>query len=203
MRIGAIIIAAGASERMGQPKTLMPIDGRPALITLASRVSEAGFAPVVTVTSTAIQIKLTEFDFRGPVVINTETFKGPLHSFRLGLQTLPENAMAALLCPVDHPLVRMDTLLKLKATASATSVIVPCFKGRRGHPTLFGRGLWPLIFSLPLEEGARGVLHRRPEVVTLLEVDDPGVVQNLNTPADIQNADRMFPWDVHGHENTE
>ncbi len=203
MRVGAVIIAAGASERMGQPKALVPMDGQPALLALASCLNEAGFVPVVTVTSATIQIKLHEFDLPGPVIINRETNKGPLHSFRLGLQRLPTDTMAALLCPVDHPLVRVDTLRELKTRASTTSVVVPCFEGRRGHPTLFGRDLWPLIFSLPLEEGARGVLHRRPEVVTLLEANDPGVVQNLNTPADVENADMMFPRHVQGDENTE
>lgn len=188
MPVGAIIIAAGASERMEQPKALMSIDGQPALLALASWLSEAGFAPVVMVTSALIQSKLIEFSLPGPVIVNTETFKGPLHSFRLGLQTLPEDTVAGLLCPVDHPLVRFDTLQRLRAAASKEDIIVPCYQGQRGHPTLFGRDFWPLIFSLPLEEGARGVLHRRPEAVRSLEVDDPGVVQNLNTPADWEKA---------------
>ncbi|MFH1011385.1 MAG: nucleotidyltransferase family protein [bacterium] len=180
----AIILAAGESERMGHPKALLSIEGKPALLSIGERLLEAGFAPVVTVTSTPLHKELLSFDFLGPVVINDETEKGPLHSFRLGLQILPDETSAALLSPVDHPFVRLDTLQRLRAAASEDKVVVPSYQGRRGHPTLFGRALWPLIFSLPLEEGARGVLHRRPEKVTLLEVDDPGILRNVNTPED-------------------
>jgi molybdenum cofactor cytidylyltransferase len=186
--IAAIILAAGASERMSHPKALLLIEGKPALLSIGERLLEAGFAPVVTVISVPLRKELLSFDFLGPVVINDETEKGPLHSFRLGLQILSNETSAALLYPVDHPFVRLDTLQKLKEAASEDKVIVPSYQGRRGHPTLFGRGLWPLVFSVPLEEGARGVFHRRPEAVTLLEVDDPGVVQNLNTPADWEKA---------------
>jgi molybdenum cofactor cytidylyltransferase len=184
----AIILAAGASERMAHPKALLRIEGRPALLSIGERLLEAGFAPVVTVISTPLHKEILSFDFWGPVVVNDETEKGPLHSFRLGLQILSEETSAALLYPVDHPFVRLDTLQKLREAASEEKVVVPCYRSQRGHPTLFGRDLWPLIFSLPLDEGARGVLRRRPEAVTLLEVDDAGVVQNLNTPADWEKA---------------
>lgn len=186
--VAAVILAAGASERMERPKALLPIQGRPAARVVAEHLGEAGFTPVVTVTSAPVQKKLAQAELPGPVIINDETEKGALHSFRLGLQALPDETVAALMCPVDHPLVRLDTLQKLKAAASTGRVIVPRYQGRRGHPTLFGRDLWPLIFSLPLEEGARGVLRRQPEAVTLLDVDDPGVVQNLNTPSDLAAA---------------
>jgi molybdenum cofactor cytidylyltransferase len=197
MRVGAVILAAGASERMGQPKALLPIEGQPALLALWNRLNESNFAPVVTVTSAEIQSKLSELGFQGQIIINTEIFKGPLHSFRLGLQALPAETTAALLCPVDHPFIRLSTLQKLRETASESKVVIPCCQGRRGHPTLFGCELWPLIFSLPLEEGARGVLRRRPECVTVLEVNDPGVVQNLNTAADIENAKMTLSSDNH------
>jgi molybdenum cofactor cytidylyltransferase len=186
--VAAIILAAGASERMEQTKALLPIEGVPAIRFLIARIAEAGFAPIVTVTSTPVHGKLAALHLSGQVVINDETEKGPLHSFRLGLEALPGESIAALLTPVDHPLVRVDSLQKLRAAASASRVIVPRYQGRRGHPTLFGRDLWPLIFSLPLEEGARGVLHRHPETVVELDVDDPGVIQNLNAPSDLTSA---------------
>jgi molybdenum cofactor cytidylyltransferase len=186
--VAAIILAAGASERMAHPKPLLPIEGKPALLSIGERLLETGFSPVVTVISTPLHKEILSFDFWGPVVINDETEKGPLHSFRLGLRILSDETDAALLYPVDHPFVRLDTLQKLKEAASKEKVVVPCYQNRRGHPTLFGRDLWPLTFSLTLEEGARGVLRRRPEAVSLLEVNDAGVVQNLNTPADWEKA---------------
>ncbi|MBM3324911.1 MAG: nucleotidyltransferase family protein [Calditrichaeota bacterium] len=186
--VAAIILAAGDSERMGHPKALLSIEGKPALLTIGERLLEANFEPVVTVISMPLHKQLLSFDFLGPVVINNETEKGPLHSFRLGLRVLSEQTVAALLCPVDHPFVLTDTLRRLKASASENEIIVPVCQGKRGHPTLFGRDFWPLIFSLPLEEGARGILRRRLEAVRLLEVDDPGVLQNVNTPEDWTKA---------------
>jgi len=186
--VAAIILAAGASERMEQSKALLPIEGVPAIRLLIARLAEAGFAPIVTVTSTPVRRKLAPLHLPGQIVINDETEKGPLHSFRMGLEVLSSKSVAALLAPVDHPLVRVDSLQKIRAAASASRVIIPCHQGRRGHPTLFGRDLWPLIFSLPLEEGARGVLHQKPEVVVELDVDDPGVLQNLNAPSDLTSA---------------
>ncbi|MBU1937415.1 nucleotidyltransferase family protein [bacterium] len=188
MSVAAVILAAGASKRMKEPKALLKFDGEPAVFTLFTTLVRASYEPVVTVTSSSVKEELDRLMFPGAVVINDETEKGALLSFRLGLQTLPDECDSALLCPVDHPLVRRETLQTIKAAASRTHIIVPCYKGQRGHPTLFGHDFWPLLFSLPLEEGARGVLHRKPEAVILLDVDDPGVVQNLNSPSDLTDA---------------
>ena len=188
MSVAAVILAAGASKRMKEPKALLRLDGEPAVFTLFTALVRASYEPVVTVTSSTVKKELDALMFPGKIVINDETEKGALLSFRLGLQTLPDECAAALLCPVDHPLIRRETLQKIKAAASRTHIIVPCYQGKRGHPTLFGQDFWPLLFSLPLEEGARGVLRRKPDAVTLLDVDDPGVVQNLNSPSDLTDA---------------
>lgn len=173
---------------MEQPKALLPIDGQPAALALHTRLSNAGFSPVVTVTSSEIKEALDAHAYPGQIVINDETEKGALHSFRLGLSALPDDTIAALLYPVDHPLVRPNTLKKIIDSAAIDKIIIPCFEGRRGHPTLFGRDSWSDIFALPLEEGARGVLRKRPESIQQLDVNDPGVIQNLNTPSDLTAA---------------
>ena len=188
MPVAAVILAAGASKRMKEPKALLQLDGEPAIFTLFNALVRASYEPVVTVTSSALKEELDTLMFPGRIVVNDETEKGALLSFRLGLQTFSDEYAAALLCPVDHPLVRWETLQKIKAAASRSHIIVPCYQGKRGHPTLFGQDFWPLLFSLPLEEGARGALHRKPNAVISLDVDDPGVIQNLNSPSDLIDA---------------
>src|SRR2546421_479264 len=93
---------------------------------------------------------------------------------------------AVLAWPVDHPLVRPATVRRLLEAAGQHPgrAVIPRFEGRGGHPTLFPRTLYAALLALPEEAGARALFSRHPEAVLRLDVDDPGVCHDVDTPDD-------------------
>jgi molybdenum cofactor cytidylyltransferase len=126
------------------------------------------------------------------VQINPDPDRGMASSVALGFAALSEGpATAAWLWPVDHPAVAADTLHRLIAALDGRTersggeieVVRPCHKGRRGHPPLIARALWPeLVGSAGRAGGAREVV--RASRLVDVEVDDPGVLHDVDTPAD-------------------
>jgi molybdenum cofactor cytidylyltransferase len=190
-RIAAVLLAAGLGKRIGRAKALLEIDGRFAVHHVFDRLLEAGFDPVIAVLNPEVLRELAgdaagweQLGGDGRIVINPAPELGTLHSIRLGAKALPDVVDATLLMPVDHPFVRLETLRKLREAARPDKIIVPVCAGRRGHPPLFGRKHVPALFEIPLEEGARGVLHRAPEAIVELETGDDGTLRNINTAAE-------------------
>ena len=96
---------------------------------------------------------------------------------------------------VDHPLVEESTvaLLVERFRQTRQPIVIPTFEGRRGHPVLFGRTVFAELFSAPLQEGARFVVRGRPELVDTVEVDDPGILADIDTPEQYENMTRGRP----------
>ncbi len=96
----------------------------------------------------------------------------------------PSAVTAAVIVPGDHPAFRAETVVRLLAHQAPGAMVIPTFGGRRGHPILLGAGLFEAVFDLDHEVGLRQLCERRPECVRYVEVDDPGVVADIDTPAD-------------------
>jgi len=109
-------------------------------------------------------------------------------SLRAGLRALPETAMAAIVLPVDHPLVRPATVAALinAFQTRGAPIVRPTCQGRHGHPVVFGASLFSELLDDDLPEGARTVVHRHVNESESVEVDDPGVLADVDTPEDYQ-----------------
>ncbi len=118
-------------------------------------------------------------------VVNADYASGQLSSLQAGIRALPAEAPAALVALVDHPAVQPSTLDAVLARAGA-ALVIPCYQGRRGHPVLFSRAILDEIAGLPPAATAKQVVHAHLPEAVLLEVDDPGVVQDIDTPADYE-----------------
>lgn len=132
----------------------------------------------------------------GAVVLeNPDPGEGPITSLRLALAALGADVDGVALCPVDHPLVRPETVAELvDAFAEGDApVVLPLHDGRRGHPTLFRRTVFSELADPGLEGGARTVVHRHPEHATEVAVDDVGVVTDIDTPEAYRAAMRGMP----------
>jgi molybdenum cofactor cytidylyltransferase len=123
------------------------------------------------------------------VVVNPLPERGMASSVALGFAALADgDTDAAWLWPVDHPGVRAETLAQLIAALGTHAAAVPRFAGRGGHPPLVARRLWQQLAACgDLPDGARGVLAAAD--VVRVDVDDPGVVRDVDTP-----ADQARPW---------
>jgi molybdenum cofactor cytidylyltransferase len=116
-------------------------------------------------------------------LVNPAPERGQLSSLQLAIGRL-SGPQGALVHPVDHPAVQLDTLRRLVEAAQELPgrLVFPKYAGSNGHPVVFPHELFPEILAAPLEEGARFVVRRYPELVVAVEVEDPGVAINVDTP---------------------
>lgn len=192
-----LILAAGEGRRMGGPKALARFGGRTFLEAVLDTGSRAGLdRPVTVLAHQAGRIRRAHPGAAGRFLLNPDPSEGPISSIRTALED-PElaDADAVLVHPVDHPLVRAETLRAILARFATgdADIVVPCYHGRGGHPTLFGRAVFAELLAVPPGDGARVVVRRAPARVARVETDDEGTRRNLDTPRDLLDADEARP----------
>jgi CTP:molybdopterin cytidylyltransferase MocA len=187
-RFGAIILAAGASSRMGEPKQLLPITGRPLIVGTVEAALASAAWPVVVVLGAHAE-KIRPLLARYPVLIaeNPAWIEGMASTLRTGIATLQQfsrNLNAALITLCDQPAFSAEIVARLVATQSATgrSIVAARYNGRNGAPALFMREHFAALASLTGEAGARELLNSAPERVAI--VDLPQMAVDLDTPED-------------------
>ena len=121
------------------------------------------------------------------VVQNPASAQGMGHSLAAGAERLlaESNADAVAILLADMPSIRRDSLETLITHSRANNIVLPSYQGKRGHPVLFGRDFWPQLATLSGDAGAKPVLQQNPNAVSIVELDDPGVLQDIDTPADL------------------
>lgn len=82
----------------------------------------------------------------------------------------------------DMPWIRAESLRALLAAGLSDRIIVPTYKGQAGHPVVFGREFWPDLYALTGDNGAKSVIKRYPHAVRHLELKDPGIFRDIDTP---------------------
>jgi molybdenum cofactor cytidylyltransferase len=185
--IAALMLAAGYSRRFGADKRrLVLADGRSLLAaSLALPCSMLEDVWLVLRPDEA----LTELELPKGVHIvqNPATAQGMGHSLAAGAQRLlaESRAGAVAIFLADMPSIRRHSLEALMACAAPDRIVLPSHQGKRGHPVVFGRHFWPQLSALAGDTGAREVLQQHAESVRIVELDDPGVLQDIDTPADL------------------
>jgi molybdenum cofactor cytidylyltransferase len=187
MQIGALILAAGQSRRMGAlNKLLIAIDGKPMLRHAVDAVLAAGNAPVIVVTGherAAVETALAGL----PVAFahNPEYAQGLSTSLKHGLAALPAGIDGALVVLGDMPRVEPDELRAIVGAFSPTegrAIVVPTRHGKRGNPVLWGRQFFPEMQDLGGDVGARHLIGAYPEAVAEVEMAGDGVLTDIDTP---------------------
>lgn len=186
-RVAAIVLAAGTSSRLGQPKQLLPLGGRPLLQHVVDASRESDVTEGVIVLGHAA--RRVERALRLPpgfrVTVNEDHANGQSSSLRAGLAALPSDADAALILLGDQPLVSAHAIRAIVAAYDRTgaSLVQARYGGARwGHPVLLGRAVWPQACRVTGDRGAREVLAGRRGAV--VPVDLAGA-----PPADVDTWD--------------
>ena len=185
--ISGILLAAGDSKRMGEPKALLAYDGITFIDSILNKFSKIGCEPIISILGASAELicektKVHTFQcFRNP---NPED--GQLSSLQIAIGHLPQESMGFIMALVDHPMVKLDTYQKLfeMAKANPDNIIIPEFFGQKGHPVYFGRPFLNSILHLPLTDGARVIIHEYPDDVLFLPVEDQGILKDIDTPQD-------------------
>jgi molybdenum cofactor cytidylyltransferase len=129
-------------------------------------------------------------DERIAVVENRDYRRGQLSSIKTGLAAVSADAIAVLIHLTDHPMVKPATFSRLieEHERSAMPIVIARHDGRRGHPVLIARSLFRDLIAAPENEGARAVVNADPARVAYVDVNDPGVLLDLDTPDDLVRA---------------
>jgi molybdenum cofactor cytidylyltransferase len=171
VKIGAIVLAAGGSTRLGQPKQLLPYKGQPLVRSIASAALEAGCDPVVVVVGAEKEKVVGALRGLAVKTVPNESWeRGMGTSIRAGVAPLQEcGALIILAC--DQPHVDAAVLGQLiKLQKETRHPMAACaYAGTRGVPALFAQSLFPDLLALRDAEGARKILMARPEEVALVD----------------------------------
>lgn len=189
--ISGILLAAGAARRFGGGKLLHLLpDGTP--IGLASlRNLEAALARVVVVIRPEDHaIARLYAEARAQTIVCTDADRGMGHSLAAGVAHEAQ-ARGWVVALADMPNVMPSTIRAIATTLSEQGgIVVPYLGAERGHPVAFSQGFREELLGLHGDSGARSVLQAHPGEVHRLRVDDSGIIQDIDTPADLQRLSR-------------
>jgi molybdenum cofactor cytidylyltransferase len=188
-KIGAVVLAAGASSRMGSDKLLTELGGQPMVRRVVEAVLGSEASAVIVVTghkADSVRKALAECSIR---FINNPDFPSGLSSsLKLGLKTLPEDCDGAVIVLGDMPALRsalIDKLIGAFAPAEGRALCVATHGGKRGNPVLFARRFFEEIESIEGDVGARGLIGAYPELVCEVEADSDAPLIDIDTPEDL------------------
>ncbi|HSU17281.1 nucleotidyltransferase family protein [Longimicrobium sp.] len=195
--IAGIVLAAGRSRRMGQPKAFLRLGGATFLERTVAALREGGCGEIVVVTgppdeAPAAETAVAAERLGARVAVNPHTGSEQVDSLRAGLRALGEGIAAAAVVPVDVPGIAAATV---RAVIDAFEgdphppIVQPCDGERHGHPVLFARALWPELMADPLPDGARTVIHAH--AAQRAEVRVPHLAADVDTPEDYRRLLEM------------
>jgi molybdenum cofactor cytidylyltransferase len=188
--VAALILAAGQSKRMGQPKMLLPWGESTVLQTVLAAFRAAGVDEIVVITG-ALHDSITALvGDTAHTVFNPEYASGEmLLSMQCGLRHLlaeAAEAEAVLIGLGDQPQVQARSVEAVCAAfrQSEASLVVPSFQKRRGHPWLVARPLWGALLALAPAQTPRDFLNAHADQIQYVNVDTPTILADLDTPED-------------------
>jgi molybdenum cofactor cytidylyltransferase len=190
--LAAVILSAGASSRMGRPKALLPYREGTFLehLIAVTRHPRIGVTRIVLGAGAEVIRTVAKLD-PSIIVLNTEWEQGQLSSICAGLRNLEEVGIdGIILCPVDHPLVsaRLVDELVERFYEDKKAIVLPTYKGRRGHPVIFSSELFGELLAAPADKGARAIVWTHAADVLEIRTDEEGVVLNINDPETLKRA---------------
>jgi len=187
----AIILAAGSSRRMGSQKLLLPFGQSTIIETVIDQVLNSSVDQVMVVLG-ADQEKIRNAIGQKPVQFchNKEHEEGMLSSVICGIRSLPPDAVTALIFLGDQPgIPPLVTNQVMDAyNEELFGIVIPVFNHRRGHPLLVDMKYRKEVENLDLEQGLRSLRHHFPEDVLEVEVNEPGILVDIDTKEDYKNA---------------
>ena len=189
--VDAVVLAAGRSSRMGEPKPLLEVDGEPFIERAIRVLREGGCRYVVAVLNEDADWAQRLADVAGAaVVMNPNATSEQLDSLRLGLAALPADGDGAAVLPVDFPRLRAATVAALvdRFAAGDARIVIPDHNGETGHPVLLARTLFAELGSASLPEGVRSLLAAHEAEIERVPVADAGVLLDVDSPDDYRRV---------------
>jgi len=186
----AVILSAGESSRMGRPKALLPIDGVRFIERIVATLKSTRVDEIITVLGhNAEEMRQKVSDLPVKIVVNQDYKQGQLSSLIAAIRSIESGENhhrvdAILVHLVDHPYINVDlvNLMIDRFYETKPLIVVPRYRGRRGHPVIFSRALFAELLAAPLDQGAKTVVHAHRDQTLEIDTDDAGVTVDIDTP---------------------
>jgi len=193
--IAAIVLSAGESRRMGTSKALLPIKGKPFIEQIIDHLQASKVGKIIVVLGynpEEIQGKIHHLNVTA--LVNKDYSRGQLSSLvtalrSLGTEKSREKIDGVLVHLVDHPFLDPSLINEMidQFYTSKKLIVVPSYRGKRGHPVIFSRVLFSEFLNAPLDQGAKPVVHAHRSETLEIPTEDEGVVIDLDTPEEYRN----------------
>lgn len=193
-RVAGVVLAAGCSSRMGRSKQLLSFQSKPLLAHVVFNALKSDLDPVAVVLghdAATIQKRVDLALTR--VVVNTDYASGQSSSLKKGLASVADCCEGAMFLLGDQPLVGHETInLLIQAFRNTLSpIVIPFYKGRRGNPVIIHGDLFSQMSTLGGDAGARVLFNRYADTLMAVEVEDAGVIFDVDTWEDFQRLKQV------------
>ena len=183
----AVVLSAGESSRMGRPKALLPIQGQKFIERIIRVIGQSRVGRTIVVLGHhADQLRGQIEHLPVEVVINPDYRCGQLSSLQVAIRHIRDDDRCdgMLVHLVDHPFIDVALVDALIESFFETKkmIVVPSYKGKRGHPVIFSRELFGELLNAPLDQGAKAVVNAHRQETLEIEWDDEGITLDIDTP---------------------
>lgn len=185
--IWGIVLAAGSSRRMKKQKLLLPFKGKTIIETVIDNIVPALQTNIVVVLGAnrnEISKEISKFQVK--LVENRNHLSGMLSSVICGIGSLPESSKAVLAYLGDQPQIETDVTFKVidAYKKSGKGIVIPVYKGKRGHPVLIDMKYRSEIKQLDPEKGLRQLMEKFRTDIREIECGRPEILRDIDTPQD-------------------
>ena len=186
-RVVAIVPAAGRSARMGAPKQLLPVQGRPMVIGVVDALRTGGADAVVLVAHSQLRDSLGGLSPDVRVAINDDATSEMIDSVRIGMNAA-QDCDGYLVCPADAAGVTAADVRRCVNAFRETPerIVIASHNGRRGHPVIVPSSLAQVVNSRECDAGLNRLARNRSELIRIVECASPGTLTNVNTRDDYE-----------------
>lgn len=183
----AVVLSAGESSRMGRPKALLPIQGQKFIERIIRVIGQSRVGRTIIVLGHhADQLRGQIEHLPVEVVINPDYRSGQLSSLQVAIRHIRDDDRCdgMLVHLVDHPFIDVALVDALIESFFETKkmIVVPSYKGKRGHPVIFSRELFGELLNAPLDQGAKAVVNAHRQETLEIEWHDEGITLDIDTP---------------------
>lgn len=190
--IGAVVVAAGVSSRMGQPKQVLPWGSTTIVRHIVDVLVQGEASPVIVVTGGARGRVVAALRGSPAVAVHNPEFRGGemLSSIHVGIRSLPRECAAALIALGDQPQIRVDTVREVVEgyRRGGAAIVCPSYRMRRGHPLLIAKPMFEPLLRMSPPRTLRDFLNEHAAAIRYVEVEDVSVVRDIDTPEEYERA---------------